>query len=188
MSLIVADVETTGLVPGKNVIVSIGAVDYDSGAEFYGECRIYPDSVVDQQALDVNGFTLEQITDPNKPLPHELYAQFDEWAQSVKKGDEKQLLGGQQIGSFDSQFLQVLCKNADLKWRFGHRSIDLHSVVYSIVRQSFTVDETLIQLGIGAEPKPHNGLTGARLETQAFRIVFNGIDRLFKNVDNGTEI
>ena len=61
--MIVVDVETTGLYPNKNSIVSIGAVDFLNPVNtFYQECRIWRGAKISDQALEVNGFTKKQIT------------------------------------------------------------------------------------------------------------------------------
>jgi len=168
-SIIVTDVETTGLVPDENVIVSIGAKDYETGDEFYGECRIYDDSVVSDFALAVNGFTREQITDPSKPLPHELYLKFLSWATLYPNP----IIAGQQVGSFDIKFLEALNRTAKQKWIFGYRSIDLHSIAFAKYRESLSLDGVLTKVGLSPEVKPHNALTGAKLEAEALKRLFN---------------
>jgi len=158
------DIETTGLSPDKHCMVSLGAVDNITGDEFYQECRIYPESEVDDFALGVNGFTREQITDSTKPWPHEVLAAFIEW--SVGR---EPLLGGQQVGSFDILFLKALMPRIAAKWPFTHRSVDLHSIAYAQLGKSLSLDGILMAVGLQAEVKPHNALTGARLERDAFK-------------------
>lgn len=162
--MITLDIESTGLDENRHCMVSLGAVDNDTGDEFYQECRIYPESEVDDFALGVNGFTRDQINDPTKPWPHEVLAAFIEW--SVGR---EPLLGGQQVGSFDIKFLKVLMPRVAAKWPWGHRSVDLHSCFYEQFKKSLSLDGILVELGLKAEVKPHNALTGARLERDAFK-------------------
>ena len=165
-NMIVVDVETTGTNPTKHSILSIGAVDFEGGREFYEECRIIPDREIDDVALSINGFTREQCTDPSKQTAEEAYKKFLWWA----TGSRLMMLAGQQVGSFDIKFLQVIHELCGLgKWPFGHRSLDLHSVAYAHFRKSLSLDEILVALNIEPEPKPHNALTGARKEAGAFR-------------------
>lgn len=165
MSFIVLDIETGGLNPLINPILSIGAVDYTTGDEFYAECRANLDQQVDDAALAVNGFTREQAFDQSKQSQTDAVKAFLAWAE----GHPTKLLAGQQVGSFDILFVKHLCS----KWPFAHRSVDLHSVAFARFGQSLSLDGILKACGLSAEPKPHNALTGARLERDAFKFLLN---------------
>lgn len=169
--MIVLDIETTGIDPLRHCMLSLGAVDFDTGDEFYGECQVYPDRIIDDFALGINGFTREQCTDKNKPYPFGLYVSFLMWA-----AGREPLLAGQQVGSFDAKFLRVIhdTYNGEViaPWPFGHRTVDLHSVAYSKFRKSMKLDEILVACGLDPEPKPHNALTGAKLEAECFKHLF----------------
>ena len=168
--MIIIDVETTGLDPRENGLLSLGAVDYATGDEFYEECRVDEYARIDTGALAVNGFTFMQCHDPKKQSDSELYDKFLNWCNG-----RECLLAGQQVGSLDVKFLQeVACKPGQLKsWPFGYRSVDLHSIAFSKLGKSLSLDDILVALGLPAEPKPHNGLTGARVEYQAFKKLLN---------------
>ena len=164
--MIIVDVETTGLDPIKSSIVSIGAVDFEKGDEFYIECHAPADAVIEPEALAVNGLTREQCFDATKVSAVEAYKQFLWWTSD----NRLVMLAGQQVGTFDAKFLQVLHERAGLgKWPFGHRSVDLHSVAFAKFGKSLSLDGILKELGLEPEPKPHNALTGAKLEAEAFR-------------------
>lgn len=170
--MIILDIETTGLSPSKNSMVSLGAVDYTTNEEFYGECQIASLTEIDDFALCVNGFTREQVTDSTKQWSWQLYLTFMEWA----KGREM-LLAGQQVGAFDILFLKHIHETniqfGGVKWPFGHRSVDLHSVAFAQLGKSLSLDGILEAVGLEPEPKPHSAITGARLETKAFRLLLN---------------
>jgi DNA polymerase III epsilon subunit-like protein len=167
MSFIVIDIETTGLIATEHCMVSLGAVDYDTGDEFYKECRIYKGSTVDDFAMKVNGFTLAQVTDSNKLLPHEVYVSFVDWAKNRPK-----ILAGQQIASFDALFLHEYAGGkVGFEEIFSRRMVDLHSVAFARFGKSMSLDGILKELGLEPEPKPHNALTGARLEALAFKLL-----------------
>ena len=166
--MIIVDVETGGLDATKNPLLSIGAMDYKTGASFYGECRTTQGMTVEAAALYVNGFLAEHITDNNKPSAAQLYKQFVEWANS-NFGQVKHLIGGQQVGAFDVTFLHAAAGGkAEFEKSFSYRTVDLHSVAYAKFGESLSLDGILTKLGLAPEPKPHNALTGAKLERKAF--------------------
>lgn len=167
--MIALDIETGGLDPEKNSILSIGAVHIESGDEFYVVCRNYPDRSVDDFALKVNGFTLAEANDETKVLPHVAYSILVDWA--LKHGD-KHLLVGENLPSFDVQFLKNAQKLSVSPWIFGYRFLDLHSLTYSKFRKSVKMDEALILLGLPPEPKPHNALTGAKVTRDIYKKLF----------------
>ena len=166
--MIIVDIETTGVDPRKNSIVSIGAVDFEKGDEFYVECQAIEGREIDEYALKVNGFTKEQCLDKTKKTAIEAYKEFLWWSTD----NRLVMLAGQQVGSFDALFLQHMHEICGLgKWPFGYRTVDLHSVAYSKFKKSLTLDGILTELGLPPEPKPHNALTGARVERDAFKLL-----------------
>jgi DNA polymerase III epsilon subunit-like protein len=167
--MIIVDIETSGLDPRKHSMLSLGAIDYNTGDEFYGECRMEEGRMIDDVSLSINGFTREQCVDPNKPYPHGLYIRFLEWAAQREK-----LLAGQQVGSLDVPFLKEIhdgVRGLVGPWPFGYRTVDLHSVMYGRFHKSLSLDGILDTFKLPQEPKPHNALNGARCEYQAFKIL-----------------
>jgi len=62
--MIVVDLETTGLDPGENSIVSIGAIDFvNPSRTFYKECRIPAGTKVSKESLKITGLTLKGLKD-----------------------------------------------------------------------------------------------------------------------------
>lgn len=169
--MIVLDIETSGLDPIGNSLLSIGAIDYNSGLEFYGECYAEDWKDINPKALEVNGFTEEQARDKSKMMDERLYFLFEKW---VKDNKLEPLLAGQQIGSFDILFLhEVAGGKSVFEQTFSKRSVDLHSVAFAAFGESLSLDGILKKLGLQPEPKPHNALTGARLELIALKILLN---------------
>lgn len=168
--MIVLDIESSGLDERDNCILSIGAVEYESDAEFYGECYAYDNKLISQAALDINGFTYAQATDKKKQSPHDLVYNFYKWSMERQYG---QLLAGQQVGSFDIKFIKYIFDNhlENIKWPYGYRSLDLHSVAFSKWCESLSLDQILVKCGLQPESKPHNALNGARLEKAAFKYI-----------------
>lgn len=180
--MIVVDVESTGLDPKKHSIVSIGAVDFDNpDYQFYRECRIWDGAEVSKSALDVNGFSEDEIVDATKVSLEAAMEDFIKWADDC---DDKTLAGVNP--SFDRDFLKASAEKAGIKWDFAYRMVDLHSLCYSHYlsrgidppmknnHTCITSDKTYEYVGLPDEPKPHNALTGAKMEAEAFSRLIKG--------------
>ncbi len=169
--MIVVDVEASGTEYQKHSIVSIGAVDFDNPSNrFYRECRIWEGAHIMDGALQVNGFTEAEITDPQKLSESEAVREFIEWTFSMS---DRTLLG--QNVSFDRDFLKAAAGRAKLPWDLPYRTLDTHTLCWMhIVKRGETVpidpqhkrsmldlDAILTYCGVAEEPNPHNALTGA---------------------------
>jgi DNA polymerase III epsilon subunit-like protein len=168
--MIVLDVEASGTESFKHSIVSLGALDLKNpDNRFYMECRVWDGAHIMPEALQVNGFTREQITDPSKPSEADLTHEFLRWSDSV----EERTLAGQNV-SFDRDFLKHAAERAGhTEWPFAFRTIDTHTLCYMHMinrgltppvqhrRSALNLDAVLNYCGIPEEPSPHNALTGA---------------------------
>jgi len=180
--MIIVDVETTGLDPSKNSIVSIGALDFSKPKnQFYQECRIFDGAEVSQKALEINGFSEEEIKNSNKKTLESAILEFIKWAEDI---DDKTLAG--ENSSFDRDFLKASMERYGLRWEFGYRTVDLHSLGFAHYikrgrippikdrRTAISLDKILGYVGMPEEPKPHNALTGAKMEAEAFSRLIEG--------------
>jgi DNA polymerase III epsilon subunit-like protein len=168
--MIVVDIEASGTEAHKHSIVSIGALDFANPSNrLYEECRIWDGAHVMDGALAVNGFTMEQITDPKKQSEADAVHAFLRWSEGV---EEKTLAG--QNPSFDRDFLKYASERAGhTEWPFAYRTIDTHTLCYMHMinrglrppvahkRSALDLDAVLNYCGIPEEPSPHNALTGA---------------------------
>ncbi len=169
--MLVVDIEASGVDPHKHSIVSIGALDLSNPEHrFYGECRVWDGAHIMDDALAVNGFTLEQVTDSTKMTEAELVTRFLEWSQHLA---DRTITG--QNPSFDRDFLRVGAGRAGISWDLAHRTIDTHTLCFMHMvmrglpapideqhrRSSLDLDAVLNYCGIPSEPEPHNALTGA---------------------------
>lgn len=182
--MLVLDVESSGLSARKNSIVSLGALDLENPSnQFYAECRVWEGSEINDAALAINGFTAEEITDPNKMSEGELIRNFIGWSAELKN---KTFLG--QNVSFDRDFSREAAHRAHLDWGFAHRTIDTHSLCWMHIvkrgleapldekhrRSSLNLDAILNYCGIPDEPEPHNALTGALCHAEvASRLLYD---------------
>jgi DNA polymerase III epsilon subunit-like protein len=182
--MIVVDVEATGTNPEKHSILSIGALDFDNPTnQFYDECRAWDGAHLEEEALGVNGFTKEEISDPNKKSEAELIKAFVAWATDCHGWN---FVG--QNPSFDLNFVAAACHRAHIDFPFPHRAIDTHTLAYMHIvkngntppfnaehhRSNMNLDYILSYVGIPEEPKPHNALTGALCHAEvAARLLYD---------------
>lgn len=168
--MLVIDVEASGTEAHKHSIVSAGALDLANPTNrFYEECRVWDGAHIMDEALAVNGFTKEQITDPKKQSEADLVHAFMHWSDSL----EERTFSGQNP-SFDRDFIKYATERAGhTDWPFAHRTIDTHTLCYMHMiergiqppvahkRSALNLDTVLNYCGIPEEPSPHNALTGA---------------------------
>ncbi len=189
--MIVVDVETTGSNPYKHSIVSIGAVEFENtDNQFYEECRIFDGAEIDTDAMQVNGFSYDDITDPTKKSLEQIITDFLNWS----SGFTNKTLIAHNAG-FDSSFLKASMDRYNIYWIFGFRTVDLHTIAYiDLLKRkeeipliygtsALSLNKILEIVGLPKEPDPHNALNGAKYETEAvYRLVY-GISGLneFKN-------
>jgi len=174
--MIVIDVETTGLFATEHSLLSIGAVDFSKPEnQFYEECRAWEGAKIDQKAIEVNGTPLSEVNNQGKQIEAELVRKFIDWALKVND----MTMGGFNT-SFDREFVRNACIRGSVQYPFTHRTVDLHSVAYAKFvllgediplknnSSSLTADRVLRFSGLPEEPRPHNGLTGAKMEAESF--------------------
>ncbi len=181
--MIVLDIETTGLDPDLHGIVSIGAVDTNVPDEFfYEECRIREGEKIDEEALEVNGLTMDECRDKSKQSTRDLILHFEEWlnTRTIK------MIGGLHIGTFDVPFYNKKAIQVGLRARLRRRSIDLHSITYAKMQELGKVvpmtdgwsvmDTDFIHpfCGLPKEPRPHNALNGAKWEAESLHRLMTG--------------
>ncbi len=169
--MIILDVEASGTEPTIHSLVSIGALDLQNpNNRFYQECRIWEGAHIMDGALEVNGFTEAQITDPEKLSEAEAVNAFLKWAHDLP---DRTLAG--QNPSFDRDMIKAAATRAHQNWNLAYRTVDSHSLCYMHMvkagvtppfdkqhqRSALDLDAILNYCGIPEEPKPHNALIGA---------------------------
>jgi len=183
--MIAVDVEASGIGPDTHSIVSVGAIDMDNPSrQLYEECRVWEGAHINDEALAVNGFTKEQITDPAKQSEADLVHTFADFAGP----SADRTLAGQNV-SFDRDILQAAAARAGhTAWPFAHRTIDSHSLAWMhMVKRGLTppvdpvkkhsslnLDAILLYCGIPEEPQPHNALTGAKSHAEVISRLLYG--------------
>jgi DNA polymerase III epsilon subunit-like protein len=186
--MIVLDIEASGTEPHKHSIVSIGALDFNNPSnQFYAECRIWDGAHVMDEALAVNGFTVEEINDPTKKTEAEITAEFFKWIENL---DGHTTAG--QNPSFDRDFLKYAAERAHINWPLAHRTLDQHTVCWFHMfergimppmknkRSDLNSGKIMNYVGIPEEPKPHNALMGAKVAAEALSRLINGKNLLLE--------
>lgn len=169
--MLVLDVESSGTNYETHSIISLGALDFDNpDNRFYEECRIWEGAHIMDEALEVNGSTEKDITDPQKQSEGELIQKFLSWAEDI----EDRTFAGQNV-SFDRDFVKAAVERIGENYTFAYRTIDSHTLCYMHMvkrgiappfdkekhRSALNLDAVLNYTGIPDEPTPHNALTGA---------------------------
>lgn len=169
--MIIIDVEASGTDYDKHSIVSLGAIDFsDPTRRFYGECRVWDGAHIMEGALEVNGYTEAEITDPLKQSEAELVQAFLEWTQHMSD----RTLVGQNV-SFDRDMVKAAARRAGIVDDLAYRTLDTHTLCFMHMvksgltpphdeqhrRTALNLDAVLNYCGIPDEPEPHNALTGA---------------------------
>lgn len=182
--MISLDVESSGLDPRTCSILSLGAIDTDDPTnQFYDECRAWDGAEINDEALEVNGFSREEIGEGSaKKTEAELIRDFVAWA--TDRPGNRTLLA--QNVPFDLGFVQQACKRAGIESPFAHRALDLHTLCWMHMtlagkeppvnkhRTAINLTYVLEYCGLPEEPSPHNALTGALCHAEAFaRMAYN---------------
>ncbi len=183
--MIVLDVESSGLVPERHSILSLGALDLDDPTnQFYEECQVWDGAEVEDEALAINGFSREDVMGQGSAKQTEagLIASFVAWAMDRPKD---RTLAAQNV-TFDRLFVEAACKRAGIECPFAHRTLDVHSLVWMHMRMrgieppmknghsGIDLSEALAYVGLDEEPKPHNALTGAYCHAEVIaRVAYN---------------
>lgn len=181
--MIAVDVEGSGTESHIHSVLSVGAVDLANPSRtFYEECRAWDGAKIEDEALEVNGFSREEATDPNKQTEADLIHKFIAWAMEV----EDHTFAGQNV-SYDRDFLKAAAGRAGhTDWPFAHRTIDTHTLAWMHMvnrglvppieknRSALNLDAILTYCGIPEEPQPHNALTGAKSHAEVISRLLYG--------------
>lgn len=138
-NIISLDLETSGIIPGKHVPLSIGAVklDADLGGHvsvnsFYVQLE-WDSLVVDPEAMKINCLNIADPPgcgpfDHNSSRADDALSAFSEWL-----GDEPVVALGKNVGSFDLPMLRAVWDHGMKRtWPFGYRAIDINTILFTI--------------------------------------------------------
>ncbi len=111
MKLFFFDLETTGVMHWKNGIHQIsGCIEIDGVVKETFDFKVQPNpkAVIDDQALEVGGVTLEQVNayPPMREVYNRLITMLSKYIDKYNKSDKFHLVGYNNA-SFDNQFLRA---------------------------------------------------------------------------------
>ena len=166
MSEIILDLETTGVKPSlHHRVLSIGAIriddKYDIMEKFYTEMRPVGRCVYDPKALEINGFTREQIS----ALPNSCAAMksFTEWL-----AEDWVTMIGWNV-QFDWRFLDQEYDLLSMPTPFSFKICDLHSIMYDWTGTSHTLSSARAYFGLEDNRGVHNALEDAEITLELYR-------------------
>ncbi|MGD0729553.1 MAG: 3'-5' exoribonuclease [Candidatus Micrarchaeaceae archaeon] len=174
--MIVLDIETTGEIPWEHSILSIGAIEFSNPSnQFYNECRIREGAKIDPEALNINGFSRKEIENQDKKSLKDALTEFIEWTEKI---DDTTIAGLNHY--MDVYFLEFSLNFYGMKSPFKYRLVDLHTIAYvnhlnrglelPLESRGSALKSNIIYkyCGMPVEEFPHNALTGAKMEAEAF--------------------
>lgn len=173
--MVIVDVETTGTDPRVHSLLSIGAVDFETGEEFFEECRAFQGAKVEAEATAVNGISEKEAFSEVKQSDKELVEHFFLW---LSKSEDHTIAG--QNPHFDTSFIIAAAERYHLNYSIPKRVVDLHSVTWAHMilkggkppiaskRSDLNSDKIMEYVGIPAEAHPHIAIGGAKIEAEAF--------------------
>jgi hypothetical protein len=181
-NIAVLDIEATGLNPEKCAILSIGLVSYSGRLnEFYREYYPFEGADVMEESMKITGFEFDKIRrDPiNDPK------NVVEDVRSFLKTNGCNVTAGLNP-SFDMNFVNAYAERYNADFRLPIWMLDLHSVCMGYMLGNgieipkkpdgglfLSGDAILKFVGLGAEPKPHKALNGAKHEFEALcRLIY----------------
>ena len=185
MTYFSVDVETSGLIPGRHTLLSIGVVELASGAEFYAviDTRETSPDDFDLPPVKWDPGTLEWFKTQEAAYAHltdpatERHKQRDvaEWlARWVNSFPEPHTFVAWPV-SFDKPWLDILFHDTGVPNPFDYRSVDIKSWICGKFGGGPEVDrdelpEAARALYIEAE-FPHHALSDARAQAETMRLL-----------------
>jgi DNA polymerase III epsilon subunit-like protein len=117
--LLVVDTETGGLDAGVHSLLSVAVVDSVDGEAFHAVIRPERSLVTEEQALVVNGFSMEYLDQHGVP-ERDAVADLCLWLGARRDG----VLAGCNV-PFDAGFLRAAFARHGTPWPLSHRMLDL---------------------------------------------------------------
>jgi DNA polymerase III epsilon subunit-like protein len=162
------DVETSGPIPGRYSLLSVGACVVGAADKaFYEELKPISADFV-PEAMKVSGFDLNQLAVTGRS-PAEAMQAFDKWIEKVANGDHPVFVGFN--GAFDWQFVNWYFMTYCGENPFGFGGVDIKSYYMGLEgkRWAQSSSSQLIEAYKADSPQTHNALDDARAQASMFQ-------------------
>lgn len=165
------DVETSGPVPGRYSLLSIGACRIDDPTVcFYAELR--PESPgADPDALAVSGLSMDRLAAEGETASEALH-RFAEWVEeATPPGDRPVFVAFN--AAFDWMFVAEALKRHVGRNPFGHAPLDVKALAMGsagLAWSQTSFSALARHYGLDAE-LPHHALEDARLQARLFTAI-----------------
>lgn len=123
-NFVIVDTTTSGLVPGKHTILSIGAMRTSDGARFHRWVVPEKGSYGDKKAMEINGLDVETLRKEGVSLER---ATKDFMKFLYDTGSH--VLAGCNV-AFDVDFIEDACRKYGIRPPFGGKRLDLQTAAY----------------------------------------------------------
>lgn len=170
-TIIIVDIETTGLDPATAEIIEIGAilVDKDTGLSLGTlETKIAPTSIetAEPQALAVNGYNAAEWE--GAPTLTEAMTKFAEFARGAT-------LMAYNV-TFDYGFLREAFRKTGVQDPMRYHRLDLLTLAWAKLptSNSYSLKNVCIALGLEPEPAVHRGINGAMKAYEVYQSLVGG--------------
>lgn len=174
--LVVVDTETGGLDPHRHALLSVAAVDSETGDVWEALIKPAEGLTVESDAMAINGLDLAEL---RKNGMEEREAMMSLWCWSRRRKDA--IFAGCSP-EFDANFLRAAFARAKVGWPFTHRTLDLRAAAWCAYEAGiielperkgggprFDLDAILGALGLARASKCHDAVEDAELEMAAFQ-------------------
>lgn len=178
-TLIIVDIETTGLDPSTAEIIEIGAilVDRETGLSLGTlEMKIVPTSIetAEPAALAVNGYNAEEWKAAT-PLVDAM-TRFADFARNAT-------LMSYNV-SFDYGFLREAFRKTGVRDTMRYHRLDLLTLAWAELpaSTSYSLRNVCIALGLEPEPAVHRGISGAMKAYEVYQLLTRGTSEALPDV------
>ncbi len=180
--IVVVDIETSGLDPYKCSVLQIGAVWLGAAPlncedVFFADARHEWWHEWEAGAAKVHGLSRAEASDIHRPSEAVALEDLLDWLEFLPVPGRLILAG--MNPAFDLSFLRRAARDSDqtprLEGLLSHRTLDMHTLALAKCvaegedPDGLHTDAIYEMLGMKREPRPHEALTGARMEGQAIR-------------------
>ncbi|WP_335739954.1 3'-5' exonuclease [Pseudomonas sp. OV226] len=165
------DVETSGPIPGKFSLLTIGACNVDAPDQVFS-CLLKPISAdVDTEAMAVTGLSLETLALEGL-TPEIAMRQFQDWVLTIAGKDSMPVFVGLNA-SFDWSFINYYFHRYLQSNPFGFSALDIKSLYMGATGSCWT-DTRSSRMAETLRPQSrgnHNALQDALYQAELFRLI-----------------